>query len=85
MDMRATIVHMLRHTFTGKDNETIDLGRVLWASGTVVFYAMSIHSVWKGQAFDPVAWGTGFGAVLAGGGLALKMKESTEPAAKADK
>jgi len=80
--MMASLKHMMRHTFTGRDNETIDLGRILWASGTLVFYAMSIHAVWKGQAFDPVAWGTGFGAVLAGGGLALKMKETTEPPVK---
>ena len=73
---------MLRHTFTGVDNETIDIGRVLWALGTLVFFALSVHFVWKGGLFDPIAWGTGFCAILGGGGLGLKLKENTEPKPK---
>jgi hypothetical protein len=65
--------------FTGKDNETLDIGRVLWAAGTIVFFVLSIHSTYKGQPFDPTAWGSGFAAVLAGGGAALGFKSKTEP------
>ena len=66
--------------FSGKDNKTVDLGRVLWAAGVVVYFALSIHAVWvKTWIFDPVAWGTGFGAILAAGGAALWAKSSTEP------
>ncbi len=73
--------HVFR-TFAGRDNITLDLGRILWALGTLVFFAMSIHSVWKGQPFDAVAWGTGFCAILGGGGAALWMKKDTEPVYK---
>lgn len=76
---KIPIPHHLVNLFTGKDNITLDLGRVLWAVGTLVFFALSIHSVWHGNTFDPVAWGTGFGAVLAAGGMALWMKKDTEP------
>lgn len=70
--------HLLK-IFSGKDNHTLDLGRILWAIGTFVFFALSIHSVWHGTTFDPIAWGTGFAAVLAAGGAALWMKKDTEP------
>ncbi len=65
--------------FTGKDNASLDMGRILWAMGVLVFFALSIHSVWHGNVFDPIAWGSGFGAILASGGAALWMKQSTEP------
>lgn len=66
-------------TFTGIDNSTLDIGRILWAAGVLAFFAMSIHSSWHGQVFDPISWGTGFGAVMAAGGAALWMKRATEP------
>ena len=76
-----TFRHHTFKIFAGKDNNTLDLGRILWAIGTIVYFALSIHSVWHGTTFDPVAWGTGFGAVLAAGGAALWMKKDTEPEA----
>ena len=71
-------LHVL-NAFTGKDNETIDIGRILWALGVLVFFGMSVYSAYKGQAFDAVAWGTGFSAVLVAGGAALGFKSKTEP------
>ena len=75
----STVKEHTFRVFAGKDNNTLDLGRILWALGTLVYFALSIHSVWHGTTFDPVAWGTGFGAVLAAGGAALWMKKDTEP------
>jgi hypothetical protein len=77
--MLNTIKHHTFKIFAGKDNHTLDLGRIMWAVGTVVYFVLSVHSVYKGAIFDPVAWGTGFGAVLAAGGAALWMKKDTEP------
>ncbi len=65
--------------FSGKDNNTLDLGRVLWGAGVVVFFILSLHFYWHGQSFDPIAWSTGFGTVLAAGAGALLMKRTTEP------
>ena len=66
-------------TFTGKDNQTLDLGRILWALGVLVFFAMSIYSVWHGTPFNAIDWGTGFAAVLTAGGATLWLKRETEP------
>lgn len=69
-----------KDTFTGIDGESIDIGRVLWAAGAVVFFVLSIFAVMiKGQVFDAMAYGTAFGAILAGGGAALGFKAKTEP------
>ena len=71
---------MLNHLFTGVDNQTYDLGRVLWALTILGFLAESGWAVIGHAAvFDPMAWGTGAAALLAGGGAALRLKTSTEP------
>lgn len=64
----------LTHLFTEADNLTFDLGRVLWGAGGLVFFGLSIFAIFKGQSFDPISWGTGFGGVLAGGGASLAIK-----------
>ena len=70
---------LLRDWFTGVDGQTYDLGRALWALGVMVFLGATVYSIYKGQTFDAIAYGTGFGAVLAAGGAALWMKKETEP------
>lgn len=63
-------------TLTGIDQQTFDPARVLWALGVLTFLGLSVYSAAK---FDPQAFGIGFGSVLAGGGLAVKLKADTEP------
>lgn len=65
--------------FTGKDNLTWDLGRVLWAKMALAYVGLSGWHVIHATAFDPVAWGTGAAAVLAAGGAAIGLKAHTEP------
>jgi hypothetical protein len=77
--MRNKFYKVVNDIFTGKDQHTVDIGRILWAVGILVYFALSIHSVWHGTVFDPVSWGTGFSAIMASGGAALWMKSSTEP------
>jgi drug/metabolite transporter superfamily protein YnfA len=68
-----------RDMFTGVDNYTYDLGRVLWAAGVIWFLWVSTWSVMVDHKdFDMVDAGTGLGLVLAGGGAALWAKKSTE-------
>lgn len=70
---------IMRHLFTGADNQTHDVGRYLWVAGCIAFLVYSgFHAIKNGQ-FDYVQFGTGYGALLAGGGGALAMKKSTEP------
>ena len=70
---------LLRHCFTGKDGQTFDLGRVLWAVAVLSFIVFAgIHVVHNHQ-FDPQAYGIGIGSALAGGGLGIGAKGKTEP------
>ena len=73
------MMDMLRKSFTGKDNETLDIGRVLWAKMSLVFCGASIYAIYSGQAFDPSMWGVGAGALLAAGGAGIAAKAKTEP------
>ena len=73
------IAKIIKHMFTGIDNETIDLGRIIWAKISLVYCAISAyHAVHTGQ-FDPQAWAIGAGAIMAGGGGSLALKAKTEP------
>ena len=69
----------LKQMFTGKDNKTLDLGRVLWAKAVVAFMALAFYGVYKGNPVDYMAFGTGLAAVLAAGGAAIGFKAKTEP------
>lgn len=70
---------LFRDLFSGRDNYSLDIGRILWALGVVVYLGLSVASAFMDLKFDYITWGAGFAAVLAAGGAALKMKESTEP------
>ena len=78
-DMFNKIIELLLQTFTGKDNKTLDLFKIMWAKGVLVFFGLSIYDVYRGSLFDASIWGIGFGAVLAGGGAAIAFKAKTEP------
>lgn len=67
---------------TGIDNQTIDIGRLLWALGVLVFLGISIGALVKGQPWEPEQYGIGLGAVLAGGGAGIGFKKGTEPTQK---
>ncbi len=71
-----------RDLFTGKDNKTWDLGRIIWFQGALFYCAMSLYSLYQGLAIDPMNWGTGFAAILAAGGAAMALKNNSEPKAK---
>lgn len=69
-----------RHLFTGRDNATYDLGRVLAAAtgaGGLFFQGWAL--IVNGQAFSMQEFGIGTGALAAGLGALLKLKETTEP------
>lgn len=67
------------HLFTGKDNATADVGRLLWAFGVVGFVAFAGWYVFHGGEFDAQNYGIGLGAALGGGGAAIGFKAGTEP------
>ena len=69
----------LKQMFTGKDNKTLDLGRVLWAKAVLAFLGLAFYGVYKGNPVDYMAFGTGLAAVLAAGGAAIGFKAKSEP------
>ena len=75
MSIKSTVMQL----FTGKDNKTLDLGRVLWAKATVAFLGLAFYGVYKGNPVDYMAFGTGLAAVLAAGGAAIGFKAKSEP------
>lgn len=74
----------LRDIFTGRDNTTYDIGRLLWFQALQAFIFMSAYHLYKGGAFDPIAWGAGLAGLLAAGGASLGLKAKVEPDADGD-
>ena len=76
-----TIKTFLKHILTGVDNQSYDIGRVLWIIGVISFIFFAGVSVFysSNHTFDYMAYGTGLGLVLAGGGAGIGAKAKTEP------
>jgi len=66
----------LHDAFTGIDNQTYDLGRILLALSLIAYFALSFLSLAR---FNPLDFAGGVGAILTTGGIFLKLKETTEP------
>lgn len=66
---------------SGIDGVTVDPARVYLLAAVCTFLAGAITVVIKTHALDFQAFGIGFGALLAGGGLGIAAKSKTEPGA----
>ncbi len=82
MQPKTHFGYIIRDLFSGKDNYSLDIGRILWTIGVIEFMGITFYSIVADKNFDFIAWGAGFAAVLAAGGAALKIKESSEPDSK---
>jgi hypothetical protein len=70
-----------KHLFTGKDNRSFDIGRVILFEAVQSYIMLTAYFIFKGGAFDFIAYGTGLAALLAAGGAGIAMKAGTEPEA----
>ncbi len=69
----------LKDILTERDNQTIDLKRVLWAVGVIWFMGVeTVAVVVKGQMFDPQGVSIGLAGLIAAGGAALMMGAKSE-------
>lgn len=75
------IKKILTDLFTGIDGQTHDISRWLWFIGVFSFLGFTGYEVYKNGHFDMVNYGMAYAALLGGGGVACKVKESTEPGA----
>lgn len=70
----------LNELLTESDNETQDVFRWLAVASVLVGLGLMVYAVvWKSQPFAMMEFGTGIGALLAGVGVALKLKPETKP------
>ena len=72
---------ILRDLFTGKDNETHDLGRWSWAITTLATIAGGIFNAVHAGAVDLLQFAQAIGALVLAHGGALWAKKDTEPPA----
>ena len=73
----------IRHVFTGGDNQTTEIGRVLLAFFSLAIVVQHALAIWiHGQQFDVMSTATAYGALLVAGCGAIRIKAATEPGAK---
>ena len=74
------MLYFFRLALTGPDNKTWDIARLFWALGVFSYLGMALWNVvGLHNAPDLMAFGGGFGVVLAAGGAAVGVKGHTEP------
>lgn len=71
--------NFLQNLLTGKDNQTYDIGRILWVIGVTTFICFTAIRLYIKGEFDAMGYGTGLGGLLTGGGLGIGLKAKTEP------
>ena len=69
-----------RTVFTCRDNQSGDVGRVLFAAAIGTMIGMEVFVVgYRGAAFDVVQFGGAISSILLAGGASLAVKGHTEP------
>lgn len=69
---------ILRSLLTLADNESYDIGRLLWAVGLVVFVICALLDVYFKKSFDYINYGLTFSAIMGAGAGSLRLKLPTE-------
>ena len=78
-------MNVIRHWFTGKDNESYEIMRALTALSVIVMlFYIGWHLI-VNKTFDPLAAAGGLGALLFGGGAGSAIKDGTLSKAPAPK
>jgi hypothetical protein len=76
---KTTIAGHLLNLFTGRDNQTLDLGRVSWGVNTLALLALAGWHEYLNTRVSLTELGTALGAVVLTHGVALGLKGKTEP------
>ena len=70
---------LFKDILTGIDNKTYDNVRVYMLLGVLTYLACTVYHLYDDNVFDFVAFGSGFGVIMAGGGAGIGLKMKTEP------
>ena len=74
--------HWFRTMLTGKDNFSIDIGRVLLALLILAYMAFQAWQMREhADLFNPLTFGSGAAALLGGAAILFSWKAKTEPGA----
>lgn len=77
--MLETIKKILKDLFTEDDNESADMIMFCAFAGFGTFLGLEIYEViFKATPFDMTGFGTAFGLMLAGLGVAFNLKRSAQ-------
>lgn len=63
-----------KHLFTGKDNQTYDISRVMLCVGFVAYIIFTGFHVYTKGEFDSSGFGVGMGSFLGGSGMGIGAK-----------
>jgi hypothetical protein len=72
----------LNDLFTGVDNCTFDIARVLWAVCVISFVVFSGVDLYLSGEFKSEFYAIGAGGLLFGGGAGVWIKKDAEPSVK---
>ena len=67
--------------FCGKDNVSLDIGRILLFEAVQMYMLVSMYALYKGNNLDFVLWGAGLASLLGAGMGGIGLKAGTEPEA----
>lgn len=74
-----TARRFLRTAFTGADNSSADMARIVWAAGVGALVAFEGIAVWRGATFEPMTFAGALSTLAVGHGASMKLKGDTEP------
>ena len=68
-----------KELLSGKDNNTLDMGRVTWGASFIAICVVAGATILTGGAVGIAELGIALATIAAGHGAAIKLKSSTEP------
>lgn len=74
-----TFETIIKHLFTGKDNETVDIGRVSWAICLFAVIGFAITEIVKVEKFNLMEFAQSIAAVVGVHSAGIWAKRDTEP------
>lgn len=72
-------ISRLRQIFTGRDNSTLDLGRISWVCSYLAVVAHDAYQLYKAAPVTLQELAVALSAVTVAHGAALGLKAKTEP------
>jgi hypothetical protein len=71
------MIKLFKDILTEDDGNSYCMARVCTVIGVITFVIIGLINVIKGIHFDLSSFGSGFGYILGGGGVAVGMKQYT--------